>query len=194
MLGRPLMARAVTARETDPMRDELPTQRISRVSNRLRDEHMLDRLLAALAAHGRVFATVGVSHAVMLEPALRAGARRIAEIHPRDAEARKRRTCLPASASRHRGGEASQSQRVRRIDLMDALTLFGLFAVTLMLVCYALEARSPWFILAFAVSCALGSAYGFLQGAWPFGVVEAIWSLVALRRWRAVATARLEGL
>ncbi len=77
---------------------------------------------------------------------------------------------------------------------MDALTLFGLFAVTLMLVCYALEARSPWFILAFAVSCALGSAYGFLQGAWPFGVVEAIWSLVALRRWRAVATARLEGL
>ncbi len=52
---------------------------------------------------------------------------------------------------------------------MDALTLFGLFAVTMMLVCYAAEDRSPWFILAFAVSCALGSAYGFLQGAWPFG-------------------------
>ena len=48
---------------------------------------------------------------------------------------------------------------------MDALTLFGLFAVTMMLVCYAAEDRSPWFILAFAVSCALGSAYGFLQGA-----------------------------
>jgi hypothetical protein len=67
---------------------------------------------------------------------------------------------------------------------MDALTLFGLFAVTLMLVCYDLEARSPWFVLAFAVACALGSIYGFMQGAWPFGVVEAIWALVALRRWQ----------
>jgi hypothetical protein len=66
---------------------------------------------------------------------------------------------------------------------MDALTAFGLFAVTAMLVCYALEDHSPWFVLSFAGSCALGSAYGFLQGAWPFGVVEAIWSVVALRRW-----------
>jgi hypothetical protein len=67
---------------------------------------------------------------------------------------------------------------------MDAFTLFGLFAVTAMLVCYALEDRSPWYILGFAGSCALGSAYGFLQGAWPFGAVEAIWAVVALRRWR----------
>jgi hypothetical protein len=66
---------------------------------------------------------------------------------------------------------------------MDHLTLFGLFAVTAMLVCYALEARSPWFILAFAAACVLGSIYGFLQGAWPFGLVEAIWSGVAARRW-----------
>jgi hypothetical protein len=66
---------------------------------------------------------------------------------------------------------------------MDPLSAFGLFAVTLMLVTYALEGRSPWFILAFAGSCALGSAYGFLQGAWPFGLVEAIWALVAVRRW-----------
>lgn len=66
---------------------------------------------------------------------------------------------------------------------MDKLTLFGLFAVTAMVVCYALEARSRWFILAFAVSCVLGSIYGFLQGAWPFGLVEAIWSLIAARRW-----------
>jgi hypothetical protein len=66
---------------------------------------------------------------------------------------------------------------------VNMLTLFGLFAVTAMLVTYALESRSYWFILAFAVACALGSAYGFLQGAWPFGVVEAIWSLVAVRRW-----------
>lgn len=67
---------------------------------------------------------------------------------------------------------------------MSPLTLFGLFAVTSMLVCYALEKRSPWFVLAFSGSCALGSAYGFLQGAWPFGIVEAIWAIVALNRWR----------
>ena len=66
---------------------------------------------------------------------------------------------------------------------MDGLTLFGLFAVMAMLVIYALEDRSLWFILAFAASCALGSIYGFLQGAWPFGLVEAIWAVVALRRW-----------
>jgi len=52
-----------------------------------------------------------------------------------------------------------------------------------MLLCYALERRSHWFVLGFAVACALGSAYGFLQGAWPFGLVEAVWALVALRRW-----------
>ena len=69
---------------------------------------------------------------------------------------------------------------------MDALTAFGLFAVTAMLVCYALEDRSPLWILGFAGACALGSAYGFLQGAWPFGVVEAIWAAVALRRWQKV--------
>ena len=66
---------------------------------------------------------------------------------------------------------------------MDALSLFGLFAVTAMLVAYALEDRSHWYILAFAGACALGSVYGFLQGAWPFGLVEAIWAGVALRRW-----------
>jgi hypothetical protein len=68
---------------------------------------------------------------------------------------------------------------------MDALSLFGLFAVTMMLVCYALEERSAWFVLAFAGACALGSAYGFLQGAWPFGLVEAVWTVIAVRRWRA---------
>ena len=65
---------------------------------------------------------------------------------------------------------------------MDRLTGFGLFAVTAMLLTYALESRSHWFILAFAGGCVLGSVYGFLQGAWPFGLVEAIWSIVALRR------------
>jgi hypothetical protein len=72
---------------------------------------------------------------------------------------------------------------------MDALTLFGLFAVTLMLVTYALETSSPWYILAFAGACVLGSAYGFLQGAWPFGLVEAVWAMVALRRWLRVKRA-----
>jgi len=67
---------------------------------------------------------------------------------------------------------------------MDPLAGFGLFAVTAMLVCYALERRSPWFIVGFAAACALGSVYGFLQGAWPFGIVEAIWALVALWRWK----------
>lgn len=66
---------------------------------------------------------------------------------------------------------------------MDALSLFGLFAVTTMMVCYALESKSRWFILAFAMACGLGSIYGFLQGAWPFGVVEIVWMFVALRRW-----------
>jgi len=70
---------------------------------------------------------------------------------------------------------------------MDALTVFGLLSVTAMMVCYALESRSPWFILAFAASCVLASVYGFLQGAWPFGLVELIWSAVALRRWWRIA-------
>ena len=67
---------------------------------------------------------------------------------------------------------------------MNLLTIFGLFAVTAMLICYALEHRSRWFILAFSMSYVLGSVYGFLQGAWPFGVVEAVWAVVAAVRWQ----------
>jgi hypothetical protein len=66
---------------------------------------------------------------------------------------------------------------------MTVLSAFGLFAVTAMLVTYALESRSSWFILAFACACGLGSVYGFLQGAWPFGLVEGVWAGVAVRRW-----------
>lgn len=70
---------------------------------------------------------------------------------------------------------------------MDTLTAFGLFAVSAMLLCYALEERSPWWTLGFAAACLMGSAYGFLQGAWPFGLVEAIWAGVAARRgWKNV--------
>ena len=67
---------------------------------------------------------------------------------------------------------------------LTPLTIFGLFAVTAMVVCYALEDRSPSFILAFAGACLLGSLYGFLQGAWPFGVVELVWCAIAIVRWR----------
>jgi hypothetical protein len=71
---------------------------------------------------------------------------------------------------------------------MDGLTLFGLLSLTAMLIFYALEDRSPWFVLAFAGTCALSSAYGFLQGAWPFGVIEAIWTVVAVYRWHKKAS------
>ena len=66
---------------------------------------------------------------------------------------------------------------------MDGLTIFGACAVTVMLVSYALEYRSPWWVLVFALACAASSLYGWLAGTWPFGVVEGVWALVALRRW-----------
>ncbi len=66
---------------------------------------------------------------------------------------------------------------------MNWLTLYGLISVSTMLLCYALEDRSAWFVLAFAVACLMASSYGFLQGAWPFGAVELVWSVIALRRW-----------
>lgn len=64
------------------------------------------------------------------------------------------------------------------------LTLFGALAVTFMMLMYALERRDPRFILAFACGCLLSSAYGFLAGTWPFGVVEIIWAMVAVHRYR----------
>jgi len=63
------------------------------------------------------------------------------------------------------------------------LTLYGVAVITFMMVMYALERRGPNYVLAFAVGCALSSSYGFLSGAWPFGVVEAIWCVIALRRY-----------
>ena len=67
--------------------------------------------------------------------------------------------------------------------MIDGLTLFGLLSVTAMLIFYALEDRDPIYTLGFAAACAMGSAYGFLQGAWPFGLVEGVWTLVAVRKW-----------
>src|SRR5580658_4058166 len=66
---------------------------------------------------------------------------------------------------------------------MNGLTWFGLISVTAMMLCYAAERRSPIYILGFAAACMMGSTYGFLQGAWPFGIVEAVWSIYAVRRW-----------
>jgi len=73
---------------------------------------------------------------------------------------------------------------------VEPLSLFGLFSVTAMVVCYALEKRNHWFVLGFAGACVLGSLYGFLQGAWPFGLVEAVWSLLAVLRWNSARKAR----
>jgi hypothetical protein len=66
-----------------------------------------------------------------------------------------------------------------------ALTIYGVLALGFMMAMYALEQRGPRFVLAFALGCALSSAYGFLAGAWPFGVVECVWTLIALRRFDA---------
>jgi hypothetical protein len=64
------------------------------------------------------------------------------------------------------------------------VTMFGVVALSFMMLMYALEARGRRFVFGFALGCALSSSYGFVSGAWPFGVVEAIWTVIALRRWR----------
>jgi hypothetical protein len=66
---------------------------------------------------------------------------------------------------------------------MEALTIFGAGAVTVMMVAYAMEQRSNWWRLVFALACGASSLYGWLAGTWPFGVVEGIWAILALRRW-----------
>ncbi len=66
---------------------------------------------------------------------------------------------------------------------LDGLTLFGLLSLSAMLVFDALEHRSHWFVLAFVGGCVAASVYGFLQGAWPFGVVELIWAAAEFKRW-----------
>ncbi len=70
------------------------------------------------------------------------------------------------------------------------ITVFGVLALTFMMIMYALERRHLRFVLAFALGCLLSSAYGFLSGAWPFGVVELVWSGVAVRRYLATTTHR----
>ena len=70
-----------------------------------------------------------------------------------------------------------------------AVTVYGVVALGFMMATYALEHRGRKFVLAFAAGCLLSSSYGFLSGAWPFGVVEAVWSVIALRRWLAAGSA-----
>jgi hypothetical protein len=69
------------------------------------------------------------------------------------------------------------------------VTAFGVVALTFMMTMYALEDRGRSYVLAFALGCVLSSSYGFISGAWPFGVVEAVWAVIALRRYAAAAAA-----
>ena len=66
---------------------------------------------------------------------------------------------------------------------MDGLTLYGLIALSSMMICYSMEGRSATFTFAFAIACLAAAGYGFLAGTWPFGVVESVWAAVAFRRW-----------
>jgi hypothetical protein len=68
------------------------------------------------------------------------------------------------------------------------ITIYGVLALSFMMLMYLFEKRSPIFVLAFAFGCALSSSYGFLSGTWPFGVVEGVWTAVALHRWYLVRT------
>ncbi|MGD0852122.1 MAG: hypothetical protein ABSA07_02030 [Acidimicrobiales bacterium] len=65
---------------------------------------------------------------------------------------------------------------------MNAVTVYGVIALSFMMLMYALESRGRRFVVLFALGCVLSSVYGFASGAWPFGVVEAVWSLIAVRR------------
>jgi hypothetical protein len=73
---------------------------------------------------------------------------------------------------------------------MTLVTLYGVVAVTFMMIMYTLEQRGPVFVLLFALGCAMSSAYGFLSGAWPFGVVEGIWCLIAVQRYFGARAAK----
>jgi len=67
------------------------------------------------------------------------------------------------------------------------LTVYGATVVTFMMVCYMLESRSHWYTLAFAFGCLGSASYGFLAGTWPFGIVETVWAVVAVRKWMTLS-------
>jgi hypothetical protein len=93
---------------------------------------------------------------------------------------------VPKSRDVREGAAPSSVAYGNEYRRRSVLTLYGVVVITFMMVMYALEGRGARFVLAFAVGCALSSSYGFLSGAWPFGVVEGIWSVVALRRYLTV--------
>ena len=84
---------------------------------------------------------------------------------------------------------ANKSRRYRHRGPELAIELFGLCAVLAMVLMYALEARSPAFILGFTVACAAASLYAVLIHSWPFAAAEAIWAAIAFQRWRRVRLA-----
>ena len=94
----------------------------------------------------------------------------------------------PTKAYSQPAGRSRPKQDDRTGKLLGVLTLFGACAITFMVLMYALERRGRGFILAFPFGCALSSVYGFLAGTWPFGVVEAIWAVIALKRYRSKPT------
>jgi hypothetical protein len=71
---------------------------------------------------------------------------------------------------------------VGKAEVMNAITVYGVVVLVFMMAMYSLEGRHRRYVAMFALGCALSSSYGFASGAWPFGAVEAIWSLIALRR------------
>jgi hypothetical protein len=75
------------------------------------------------------------------------------------------------------------------LTVVMTVTIYGVCAVTFMMVMYALERRGARFVLGFAAGCVLSSVYGFLAGAWPFGVVELVWAAVAVRRYQDAVSA-----
>lgn len=81
----------------------------------------------------------------------------------------------------------SGRQHRPRGQYRQVLTLYGVLALAFMMTMYGLEGRGPSFVLAFAFGCCLASVYGFLTDAWPFGVVEVVWAVIAVRRYRAAA-------
>ena len=97
----------------------------------------------------------------------------------------------PCSAEGHGAGivAAVLAQCGGRGRVSDVVTVYGVLAVSFMMLMYALESRGRRFVLAFAVGCLLSSLYGFLSGAWPFGVVELVWCGIALRRYRKLGIA-----
>ena len=122
-------------------------------------------------------------------------------------EPRRRSTCSATLSAVHTVNGIANSKRSQRTSFFVihatgppypgpacftrrvAVTLYGVCAVTFMMIMYALERRGRRYVLGFALGCVLSSAYGFLSGAWPFGVVELIWAGIALRRYRETATA-----